>query len=186
MTWCGNVAEHGWFVAGTLNPCFFYSLSTVALVAVAVGTSRNLATRLRSLDRIGRARSYLWTVPNSKTPHIVQTAAASILAFLHGITTMLLLGTATAPYMLLTQLTLTLVWIAVAVLLALTLQRNACSSLKHYSFVVGLLYALALYSEIQIFVHGLGISPFQRRLRLVGAVLGAVTTAVFIAAEICK
>ena len=81
--WCG-LEPAGLFVAGSLNPCYF---NTVASLAIALNTATVVISqvgRVRALRSLGRSRSYLWPAPGCAA-YSVQIAAAVAVALAHAV-----------------------------------------------------------------------------------------------------
>lgn len=113
--WCGT-SSGGWIVASTLNPCVFDTIAALVLVCVGGFSLWQGRLYLASLARLGRDRTHLWSVAQSRTPHRVQAAVAIALASIHALAFAVSLGTGhPAPYVPTVEATLAIVWTCVAV-----------------------------------------------------------------------
>lgn len=184
--WCGK-DPFTWIVAGTLNPCLFNTVAVLAVLGVAAAASTQSIFYLRSLSRLGGNRSYLWAVPDARVPQISQASAALVLALLHFSALVLFTnGFHPAPYLVVSELTLLATWTTVAVLLLVALRKEACLRFHILSWAVFISYLFSGYSEVQFYLHGLGQSPLQRKVRLAGGLIATIAAVVFFIGELWK
>ena len=184
--WCGQ-DPFSWIVAGTLNPCLFTTLAVLALLGVACAASVQNITYLRSLSRLGHDRSYLWAIPGAKIPQIGQASSAVVLALIHFSALVFFTnGFHPAAYLVFSELALVATWTTVAVLLIVALRKDACLRMHFLAWTVFIAYLISGYSEVQFYLHGLGQSPLQRKVRLSGGVIATLSAVVFFLAEFQK
>ncbi len=174
-------------VAGTLNPCLFSSLATLAILATAAPASHQSIAFLRTLSKFSTSRSYLWSIPGTKLPQIIQASSALLLAILHLFVLIFFTnGVHPEPYLLTSEVLLFLIWTILATLLILALRKDACLRYTTFSYVAAGAYIFSAYSEIQFYLHGLGQSPLQREVRLGGSLLACAAAVAFLIAEVKK
>jgi len=79
-----------------------------------------------------------------------------------------------------------LTWATLASLIILALRKSACLRYKVFSCTAAGAYIFSAYSEIQFYLHGLGQSPLQRKVRLGGSLLACGAAVAFLVAELQK
>ncbi|KAG7668001.1 putative Heavy metal tolerance factor 1 [Nannochloris sp. 'desiccata'] len=184
--WCGK-DPFSLVVAGTLNPCLFSTLASFGVLLTAAAASHKSISFLRTLAPFTRSRSYLWSIPGSRTPQIVQAVSAVLLAILHFFVLIFFTnGVHPEPYLITSEVVLFLIWATLASLLILALRKDACLRYKTFAYTAAGAYIFSAYSEIQFYLHGLGQSPFQREVRLGGSLLACGAAVAFLLAELQK
>lgn len=84
MGWCGKTGEH-WAIGGTLNPCYFNTAASLALLALAVVVCAQQLGRAKRLLALGGGRARLWAAPPAPGACCIQTAGVAVLALLHSL-----------------------------------------------------------------------------------------------------
>lgn len=185
--WCGKDPWTGFFVANTINPCLFNPLASLAMFLIATHQTYAQTSYIHSLHRLGTHRSYLWSIPGSKTPHRLQALNSITLALLHLLVLISLFGTShDAPYLVFSELILTISWSGISYILLLSLKYDASLQIAPFAWTACTAYALSMYSELQFYLHGMGISPTERKIRLGLSIIMAIDVLSFFLAELQK
>ena len=183
--WCGE-GPFKWMDAGTLNPCVFASCASVTVLLLAAASASQSYYYLQSLSALGN-RSYLWSLPGSKRPQIIQASAAIFLSVFHFFVLAILAGGFhPAPFLITSEVSLFLTWLSLSVFVLWAVQRDACLRLQVISWTTASIYSFSFYSELQFYFHGFGDSPMQRSVRLGASLLSTTAAIVFLVAELQK
>lgn len=175
-------------MAGTINPCIFNTISSVSLVILAVVVVTIEYRKFSTIITLPSSRTeQLWSRPRVGPVHVSQLAVAAAMTLFHSFALIYFLDHVQwTPYLIFSESLLTVTWASILVLLIAVSQKHIGVKLKPFAWLVAALYTIGLYSEVQIFVHGLGISPFQRQVRLISSIIVSFLALAFAYAETLK
>ncbi|EFN52666.1 hypothetical protein CHLNCDRAFT_58798 [Chlorella variabilis] len=168
--WCGKVGA-GAIVAATLNPCIFNTAASLLLALAAAAAALLHGSAARRLSAAAAGRPYLLPRPGAAVAH-AQVAAAGVLLALHGFA--LVWATSQVPqppYVVFSEALLLTAWSMFMGLLYYCRRLGVMPRLKALLWGAAVLYTFGLYSEVQFYVHGLGLDPSERRFRLTAALV---------------
>ncbi|KAL4420506.1 hypothetical protein ABPG75_010162 [Micractinium tetrahymenae] len=181
--WCGK--NDSWAVAGTLNPCIFNPAAAALLAAVAVAVAWQQSAAASRLATAAAGRSIALPRGGGAAVHAQLGAAVALLA-LHGFALLwVLTQVPQPPFVAFSEALLLAAWGAFLGLLFYCRGR-AMPRAKGLLWTAAALYSFGLYSEVQFYVHGMGITPAERHFRLTAAIVMEAAVLLMLAAEYSK
>lgn len=113
--WCGRESSE-WFIASTLNPCYFNTAASGILLcwaALAVWQGRR---SLQAQSRLGAQYAHLWSALEFKWPLKIQAASCVTLASIHGLALAFSIGAGGGvPYLVASETALLASWTSITV-----------------------------------------------------------------------
>lgn len=185
--WCGKESSAP-FIAGTINPCIYNTLISITLLLWGAFATHHQHRKWKAILAVRSSRVELfWSSPYAGPLHILQTAIASVLTLFHALAFLYFLDQVIkTPYLLLSELLLSITWALVLTLLVWVSRKHVSVKLTSLAGAAAMAYLFGLYSEVQFYVHGMGITPFERKFRLAASVVASLLVLGFAAAERSK
>lgn len=161
MGYCGSSSEGiQLLIHGTINQCLFDTVASLALVLILCIIGYNQYNRIKVLERSNRFQA---TPPAAWQTHL-SIGLCFTLSLTHALAIIFLFGTSSgpAPYVIFSYTLFSIVW----ALAGLSYFWSDRLSLRTLAYSAAVMYLFLLYSQIQLYISGAGITPAERKINV--------------------